>query len=585
MPYDPGTQFTITSGFGSRGLTNHPGVDFGAPNGTPIPAAADGVVWYSGFNSSYGNTVILQHEGHDGSVFYTLYAHMNGNEMRGVGEEVSAGQTIGQVGNTGAVFGPTGNHLHFEVITGVDPARGSGGQLGLTPGQGRVDPSTWQDWPDGGVYNPNPGQRGDLGPTTNGDVAAADGGLDPDPALLIAQSGGQPTELIGFGPAEEVDRFYNAFGMFSAQSLKEFDPLNTHPYSELDIDTDATGKPTAVQMKFDGQNGTTAAFASVGQVLGSALGRALAPNDQFGQIAVGTVAGAVGQRLAQAFATSLQTDISKFSLDGAFADFHVSIAGAGAGAVASFLTAELGHALGLDGFKEQLFNATVGTLASGVANKIAADMVSGLTFNGAIGALDWSGAVLGAANNIEPNLAGLLGGYLGRELVPAQTHEGAVGGQLLGAVGSAIGITAALSGALDVVLNFIIPGVGSLIGTIIGTLIGDAVGSQPHPAATDFVAQAGNHYGSGHYQVSASDGGDYGIADPMANHTVSIVNAYFGAVKGVVLDHSIMTWVGYVTDPDFRYVSGAVPFHSYRPSSILTTRCMPRHSICCSTAR
>src|ERR1043165_8083969 len=107
MPYDPGTQFTITSGFGSRGSTNHPGVDFGAPNRTPIPAAADGVVWYSGFNSSYGNTVILQHESHDGSVFYTLYAHMNGNEMRGVGEEVSIGQTIGQVGNTGAVFGPT----------------------------------------------------------------------------------------------------------------------------------------------------------------------------------------------------------------------------------------------------------------------------------------------------------------------------------------------------------------------------------------------------------------------------------------------------------------------------------------------
>jgi murein DD-endopeptidase MepM/ murein hydrolase activator NlpD len=42
MPYDPGTQFTITSGFGSRSSGNHPGVDFAAPNGTPIPAAADG---------------------------------------------------------------------------------------------------------------------------------------------------------------------------------------------------------------------------------------------------------------------------------------------------------------------------------------------------------------------------------------------------------------------------------------------------------------------------------------------------------------------------------------------------------------
>jgi hypothetical protein len=196
-----------------------------------------------------------------------------------------------------------------------------------------------------------------------------------------------------------------------------------------------------------------------------------------------------------------------------------------------------------------------------LANQIASRIAEGLSFDAAMGVLDFGAAAASAGYGI----SGAFGGYLGRELVPAQTHEGAVGGQLLGAVGSAIGITAALSGALDVVLNFIVPGIGSLIGTIVGTLIGDAVGSQPHPAATDFLAQAGNHYGFGHYQVSASDGGDYGIADPMASATASIVNAYFGAVKGVVLDHSMMTWVGYVTDPDFRYVSGAVPFHSYRP--------------------
>jgi murein DD-endopeptidase MepM/ murein hydrolase activator NlpD len=145
MGYDPGTQFTITSGFGSRGAGNHPGIDFGAPNGTPIPAAADGVVWYSGFNATYGNTVILQHIGHDGAVFYTLYSHMNGAGMPGVGQDVSIGETIGQVGNTGLVYGPTGNHLHFEVITGTDPANTPGGQLGLGPGQGRVDPGTWEE--------------------------------------------------------------------------------------------------------------------------------------------------------------------------------------------------------------------------------------------------------------------------------------------------------------------------------------------------------------------------------------------------------------------------------------------------------
>jgi hypothetical protein len=67
------------------------------------------------------------------------------------------------------------------------------------------------------------------------------------------------------------------------QQVKQYDPNNTHPYDEVDIDEDSAGKPTAVQMKIDGQN-VTAAAASVGQVLGSALGRALAPNNQFGQI-------------------------------------------------------------------------------------------------------------------------------------------------------------------------------------------------------------------------------------------------------------------------------------------------------------
>ncbi|HEV7881168.1 cadherin domain-containing protein [Bradyrhizobium sp.] len=147
--------------------------------------------------------------------------------------------------------------------------------------------------------------------------------------------------------------------------------------------------------------------------------------------------------------------------------------------------------------------------------------------------------------------------------MPAQTHEGAVGGQLLGAVGSAIGISLTLGQGLGLVLDFIIPGIGSLVGTIIGTLIGDAVGSHPHPAAVDTIDQAGDHYGYNHSQVSASDGGDYSIPDPMARSVDAIVNAYFSAVHGVVLDHFKQTMVGYVTDPDFRYIAGWAPTHRY----------------------
>jgi hypothetical protein len=342
--------------------------------------------------------------------------------------------------------------------------------------------------------------------------------------------------------------------------LKYYDPQNTHPYTELDISTDASNKVTAAKPKLDGQPSNNADFSAVGQVLGSALGRALAPNNQFLQIGVSTVAGSIGQKLAQAFSASLLTDAAGVNFGSAFANFDISLAGAGAGSVASFLTAELGHALGLSGFQEQLFNASIGGLASGVANKIATEMLSnGLSFEAAIGTINFGSAAINAGYGI----SSLLGSYLGHELVPAQTREGAVGGQLLGAVGSAIGISAAISLGLGTVLNFIVPGLGSLLGTIVGTLIGDAIGSHPHPAAVDLIDQAGYLYGYNHSAVSASDGGDYSIPDPMAAAAVSIINTYLGAVKGAALDHSMQTQIGYVTDPSFRYIDGWAPTHKY----------------------
>ena len=344
----------------------------------------------------------------------------------------------------------------------------------------------------------------------------------------------------------QVDVFTNG-----TSAIKHIDTKNTHPYNELDIDEDSTGRPTAASMKIDGQTATD--FSSVGQVLGSALGRALAPNNQFVQIAASTVVGAAGQKLAQAFSASLLRDASTVNLASAFADFDVSLAGAGAGSVASFLVGEIGHALGVPGFGAELFNAGAGGLASSVANQVATGMLhDGLSFSAAVGGLNWASAAAGAGYGV----SGALGGFLGRELVPAQTHEGAVGGQLLGAVGSAVGISLALGNLLGGVLDFILPGVGSLIGTVVGTLIGDALGSQPHPAAVDLLERAGSLYGFLHSQVSASDGGDYSIADPLAATADSIVNVYFKAVHGAGFDHNKQVIVGYLTDPDFRYVTG-----------------------------
>ncbi|WP_265587352.1 M23 family metallopeptidase [Sphingomicrobium arenosum] len=116
----------ISSGFGMRRhpilryKRMHKGIDFAATRGTPIQAAADGVVIRSGRAGGYGNQVRIRHE--DGTV--TSYSHMARLSVA-AGTRVAQGDVIGTVGSTGLSTGP---HLHYEVHQGgraVDP-RGVG---------------------------------------------------------------------------------------------------------------------------------------------------------------------------------------------------------------------------------------------------------------------------------------------------------------------------------------------------------------------------------------------------------------------------------------------------------------------------
>jgi murein DD-endopeptidase MepM/ murein hydrolase activator NlpD len=121
----------VTSGFGPRidpiaGYVGfHPGVDFGAPLGTPIHAAGDGLIVFAGQESGYGNYTCISH----GHGIATCYGHQSQILVQ-VGQSVVRGQVIGLVGTTGYSTGP---HLHFEVringqvtdpmpwLTGVPP--------------------------------------------------------------------------------------------------------------------------------------------------------------------------------------------------------------------------------------------------------------------------------------------------------------------------------------------------------------------------------------------------------------------------------------------------------------------------------
>lgn len=98
----------------------HTGIDIPAPRGTPIMAAKSGIVITSTYNpGGYGQYVVISH----GNGNTTLYAHMvQGSQTVKVGDVVTQGQVIGQVGTTGR---STGYHLHFEVRVNnvrIDPA-------------------------------------------------------------------------------------------------------------------------------------------------------------------------------------------------------------------------------------------------------------------------------------------------------------------------------------------------------------------------------------------------------------------------------------------------------------------------------
>jgi murein DD-endopeptidase MepM/ murein hydrolase activator NlpD len=97
----------VTSMFGRRSRRWHRGVDIRAEGGTPIVAAAAGVVIASGFEARYGQMVTIEHDGG----FVTVYAH-NERNLVAVGEDVAGGQLIAVVGRTGRA---TAEHVHFEV--------------------------------------------------------------------------------------------------------------------------------------------------------------------------------------------------------------------------------------------------------------------------------------------------------------------------------------------------------------------------------------------------------------------------------------------------------------------------------------
>jgi hypothetical protein len=227
----------ISDGFGARG-GEHQGVDFAAPAGTPILAAAAGKVVAAGPASGFGNWIVIDSLDANGTPFSTVYGHMDdGGLLVHAGQPVAAGQHIADVGSAGEATGP---HLHFELVPG---GRLTGGQA--------IDPIPWlQGAPITGATGISPGDvecYNGFG-TAGGDLAMGKvppelamwyrraGSLCPEitPSLLAAQG----KQESGFQRGLTSSSGAEGLAQFMPGTAAAIDPDDGQPYV---IDADGAG--------------------------------------------------------------------------------------------------------------------------------------------------------------------------------------------------------------------------------------------------------------------------------------------------------------------------------------------------------
>lgn len=172
FPMPEGT-WVMTSPYGMREhpitgeYTMHTGTDFAGPDGTPLLAAADGVVTVAEFTGGYGGLVVIEHTV-DGKTVATAYAHSWETGIHvNVGDRVTAGRHIADVGSSGQSTGP---HLHFEV------------RLGGTNGE-YTDPAVWLNQHNASDL-PTPDDTG-SGNCATGTDPDAPNPVDGDPDQLV----------------------------------------------------------------------------------------------------------------------------------------------------------------------------------------------------------------------------------------------------------------------------------------------------------------------------------------------------------------------------------------------------------------
>jgi Ca2+-binding RTX toxin-like protein len=267
-----------------------------------------------------------------------------------------------------------------------------------------------------------------------------------------------------------------------------------------------TGKPTIIE-QWVGELGQVRSITGgqIGAILGSTLGRQIAGNDPFAQLATGTVLTALGQALGRAVDTSGNGVSLTKALSTELNNLPASVRDVGVGAVSSALVAEFGSAIGLSGDIGGVFSATAGAYVGQIAVNIARDGFSAAFSN------------LGSINPIA-----IVGAYFGTKLAMSIGNFETIGGQIGASIGSSIG-------------SIIIPGpIGAFLGTLVGGLVGSLFGGTPRAGADVLWDSEGQQFDVGN--AYARKGGSRDAAVAMATTVAQAYNSVLSAIGGKVLD-------------------------------------------------
>lgn len=303
------------------------------------------------------------------------------------------------------------------------------------------------------------------------------------------------------------------------------------------------------------RRGQAATFeAGLGSTIGSSLGNYLAQGNVARGIVYSSVLGEIGERLALTLSGAGGANIDAagnvtLAVGGSFAtDVWARMQGAVIGSVSSMLAAELGQALGLEGFGAEVFNIGTSTVIGRVlTNLTASGATSASMFNGFSSAEFFTdGGVGSLALNA---LGSFIGARLGALVVNPQTQAAVALSSIGSAAGAYIAVSATLAAAgvgssLTLLGNLVVPGVGAFIGFVLGALIGNLFGRKkpkvPTANASTFLNFTTDEFELG-YSTSAN-GGNLDLVKSMATTARDTLNGFLTVMAG---DFAFDTTIGY----------------------------------------